>query len=97
VPRILITGLSGTGKSTVVSELQAGGHTAVDLDGDDWSEWVPVTDASGVRGRLDWIWREVRVSHLLDAHEHGVLFVSGCASNQVRFYPRLEQVVLLSA
>src|ERR687897_3236226 len=42
VRRILITGMSGTGKSTVVSELAARGHRAIDLDSDTWSEWVRV-------------------------------------------------------
>src|SRR4029077_11598038 len=33
----------------------------------------------------------------LDGRGDGVLFISGCVSNQVRFYPRFDAVVLLSA
>ena len=97
--RILLTGLSGTGKSTVIADLQARGYTAVDLDTDSWSEWATTAngDDAGVRGKLDWLWREDRVSQLLDAHEHDLLFLSGSASNQVRFYSRLDHVILLSA
>ncbi len=34
---------------------------------------------------------------LLSKHDDGVLFVSGCVSNQGKFYPRFDAVVLLSA
>ncbi|MEO1678680.1 MAG: hypothetical protein AAFU80_11045 [Pseudomonadota bacterium] len=37
----LITGMSGTGKSTVISELARQGHRALDLDQDGWSRWAP--------------------------------------------------------
>jgi len=43
------------------------------------------------------LWREDRVEALLDGHDDGVLFVSGCVSNQAKFYPRFDAVVLLSA
>jgi GTPase SAR1 family protein len=42
VKRVLLTGMSGTGKSTLIGELVARGFKAVDLDEDGWSdvEWV---------------------------------------------------------
>lgn len=86
--RILLTGMSGTGKSTVIGELVARGYRAVDMDEPGWSEHAPDGD---------WIWREDRVRDAL-AHEEGdVLFVSGCATNQVRFYPQFDAIVLFSA
>jgi adenylate kinase family enzyme len=42
--RVLLTGMSGTGKSMLISELAARGYKAVDLDTDEWSEWVPISD-----------------------------------------------------
>jgi GTPase SAR1 family protein len=42
VKRVLLTGMSGTGKSTLIGELVARGFKAVDLDEDGWSEWVDV-------------------------------------------------------
>jgi predicted ATPase len=42
VKRVLLTGMSGTGKSTLIGELAARGYKAVDLDADEWSEWVDV-------------------------------------------------------
>jgi predicted ATPase len=32
--------MSGTGKSTLISELAERGYKAVDVDADEWSEWV---------------------------------------------------------
>ena len=86
--RILLTGMSGTGKSTVISELAARGYKAVDLDQPAWSEYGPDGD---------WRWREDRVQDLLSLEDGELLFVSGCAENQGKFYPLLDEVILLSA
>ena len=81
--RILLTGMSGTGKSTLIAELAARGHKAVDLDQPAWSEMRTVAGASGEVIEEDWVWREDRVRDLLSTENAGVLFVSGCATNQV--------------
>ena len=87
--------MSGTGKSTVLLELQRRGHRAVDTDSDEWSEWVETKWSKGVED--DWIWREDRITELLTSHSDGVLYVSGCKSNQGKFYKQFDAVVLLSA
>lgn len=97
VRRILLTGMSGTGKSTLISELAVRGYKAVDVDDERWSEWLDVIDGSGVRGELDWVWREDRIQRLLSTEDADVLFVSGCAPNQVKFYAQFDHIVLLSA
>lgn len=38
--RVLLTGMSGTGKSTVIRELAARGYKAIDADDDGWSHWI---------------------------------------------------------
>jgi hypothetical protein len=43
--RILITGMSGTGKSSAIQELAARGYQAHDLDTPEWSEWVDADPA----------------------------------------------------
>jgi len=79
--------MSGTGKSTVLAELERRGHRVVDTDGGGW------IDESGPEP----LWREERIAALLDEDSDGALFVAGCVANQGRFYPRFDAVVLLSA
>lgn len=86
--RILLTGMSGTGKSSVIAELRARDYPAVDMDEPGWSEHA----SDG-----DWLWREDRVQDLLERAAGDVLFLSGCATNQGRFYPWFDAIVLLSA
>lgn len=100
--RVLLTGISGTGKSTAIVELAACGYKAVDVDSDEFSEWAEVADDSGVPGspvepNRDWVWREDRIEELLSTEDADMLFVSGCAANMGQFLPRFDHVVLLSA
>jgi dephospho-CoA kinase len=100
VKRVLITGMSGTGKSTVISELAARGYKAVDADYNGLSELVSIpvgSDRSGLGAEQDWIWREDRIADLLSTEDAEVLFLSGTASNQAKFYPQFDHVVLLTA
>lgn len=94
--RILITGMSGTGKSSVVGALAARGYTAIDTDSDEWCEWRMVSLA-GEPPEPDWVWREERMADLLAAPRETSLFVCGCKSNQGQFYDRFDHIVLLTA
>jgi hypothetical protein len=66
VKRVLLTGMSGTGKSSVISELAALGFKAVDTD-DGWCEPLP-------DGRQRW--REDAIAELLDTEDADVVFVA---------------------
>ncbi len=102
VKRIPLTGLSGTGKSSVISELSARGYRAVDADYGGYSEWVEVVDDSETPGEAvepgrDWVWNERRIRELLSAEEGHVLFLAGTSPNMGQFLPRFDHVILLSA
>ena len=87
--RILVTGMSGTGKSSALERLGRLGFRTVDTDEDYWTEW---SQAAG-----GYVWREERIAELLAGDEGASLYVSGTVSNQGRFYDRFDEVVLLSA
>lgn len=77
--RVLVTGMSGVGKSTVLTELRRRGRLAVDTDYDGW-------------GLPDGTWDEPRMEQLLAWRSEVV--GSGTVENQSRFYDRFEHVVL---
>jgi dephospho-CoA kinase len=80
--RVLVTGMSGAGKSTVLDELRRRGHMAVDTDYGGWE--LP-----------DGTWDKQRMQQLLASNPD--VIVSGTVENQGRFYHHFEHVVLLSA
>ena len=85
--RIRLTGMSGTGKSSVIRALADLGYKAIDTD-DGWCEQLP-------DGRQRW--REDAITALLATEDADVLFVAGCEENQVRFHPQFDHIILLSA
>ena len=87
--KVLVTGMSGTGKSTALAELRKRGFEVVDTDDPGWTEW---SDEQGGD-----IWREDRIAELLARERAVTLYVSGTVSNQGRFYRDFDAVVLLSA
>jgi shikimate kinase len=91
---ILVTGMSGTGKSTALGQLARRGYRVVDTDVGGWTEEVPLPG-----GGVEPWWREDRIDALIAEHERSgePVFIAGTVRNQVRFYPRFAQVVLFSA
>ena len=83
---VLITGMSGTGKSALVLELRKRGYVAYDADDDGFSE--PRQD-----GR--WGWRAEQVAELLSRSLDQLLFFAGCSEEQAEL--PFDYRVLLTA
>ena len=81
--------MSGTGKSTALEELRKLGFRVVDTDEPGWTEW---SHRDG-----GYVWREDRIAELLAREDGPTLYVSGTVSNQGRFYPNFDAIVLLAA
>jgi hypothetical protein len=65
--RVLVTGMSGTGKSSALVELNRLGFEVVDTDDPGWTEW---SDTEG-----GYVWRENRIEDLLACDTGASLFV----------------------
>jgi shikimate kinase len=83
--RVLITGMSGVGKSSLLAELARRGYRTVDTDYGDYHETIDGEQ----------LWREDRIAASLA--DDGPLFVQGTTRNQVVFYLLFDHIVLLSA
>jgi RNase adaptor protein for sRNA GlmZ degradation len=88
---VLVTGMSGTGKSTALAELRQRGHRVVDTDDPGWI--VYSTTPAGPEP----VWDLDRLGAVLDGQGTGWLFIAGCVANQGVLYDRFDAVVLLSA
>jgi shikimate kinase len=71
--RVLLTGLSGTGKSSLVKELRRRGYVAYDADDDGFTQ--PRPDGA-------WGWRLDLIRTLFDQHNDRLLFFAGCSDEQ---------------
>jgi adenylate kinase family enzyme len=97
ISRILVTGMSGTGKSSALAELGRRGYRVVHTDDPGWREYREYVESSDDLHRGEWLWVEEKITRLLDSDDARPLFVQGCVRNQSKFYDRFDAVVLLSA
>lgn len=87
---IFITGLSGVGTTSALKQLEKEGYKVVDTDYGYVKE-IKVGDIEEI------VWDEEKIMQLLEKYKESHLFISGCYSNQGRFYKYFDYVVLLKA
>ena len=85
--RVLITGMSGAGKTTVIRQLQQMGFHAADAD----DGYVRIDDDGFQQ------WNEKAVDALLADEKADIFFFAGCEENMVDYLSRFDCIVLLSA
>ncbi|MEW5810568.1 MAG: hypothetical protein AB1925_14035 [Actinomycetota bacterium] len=84
---VLVTGMSGVGKTTSLEALARRGFSTVDTDDEGWIDIVAGEP----------LWREALIATLLERPRTAPLFIAGTVANQGAFYARFDAVVLLSA
>jgi adenylate kinase family enzyme len=103
--KYLITGVSGTGKTTIAKELQVRGYSAYDMDSvPGLGAWIERTtgkprakdfsSAADWVDRYDWLWNKTRLQNLLKTGTQPI-FLCGSSVNQENFYNLFTKIVLL--
>jgi RNase adaptor protein for sRNA GlmZ degradation len=105
VANYLITGVSGSGKSSVAEALEVRGYAAIDADISTYSHWVDRQTGQSYSsrpveiewvGRFDWLWKEKEMETVLRHGENHNQFICGTSVNQSLFYPFFNTIFLLS-
>lgn len=104
--KYLITGVAGTGKSTLAKELRQRGYAAYDTD-EGFSFYAnKETDERTVRPHEptpEWYEKHHRVfdenilENLFKKHQQEALFICSIAANQSKYYSQFDKLFLLTA
>lgn len=105
---ILITGVSGSGKSSICAELNNAGYETYDLDSMsdvaimiDRQTKQPVlkidhhNDAKKIQ-EMDWIYQEDKLRTLIADQKNEIAFYCGIPSNLNEILPMFSKIILLS-
>ena len=101
--KYLITGRQGSGKTTVIKQLQKLGYTAYNTD--DLLDVTKLQDKETKEtiewpeGKVDWLryawnWQKPEIEKLLASDE--IVFIGAVVSNQVDFYPMFDKVFVIT-
>ncbi|OGL35359.1 hypothetical protein A3F05_03815 [Candidatus Saccharibacteria bacterium RIFCSPHIGHO2_12_FULL_47_17] len=104
--RYLITGVAGTGKSTVAHQLHKRGYAAYDADSG-FSYYVnkktrqrvphPKTPSLEWYAKHERIFDENVLQDLFQKHTGEQLFLASITANQSKYYPKFDKIFLLTA
>ncbi|WP_461202575.1 AAA family ATPase [Enterococcus sp. N342-3-1-2] len=87
--KVLLTGMSGVGKSTILDHIRSSGHQCIDLD---YNDWIIFDDTVA-----DYLMDTNKIIRYIEAHPNEPLFFAGTTINQKEIYPSLDWVILLTA
>lgn len=102
--KILITGIQGSGKTTVAAELTRKGYPTIDSD--DISHWVdengnPLTEKRSANPSDTWlrthawVWDQVKLHECLNQTLNHPLLLCGISWDQDQYYDLFDKIVLL--
>ena len=101
--KIYITGVSGTGKSTVANKLKEKGLEVISIDEESFCAWFNKKDQSPVEGDQilnkefvsmnDWVCNILQLRNAIEGKEN--IVVVGIASNQNEYLKYFDKVILL--
>lgn len=102
--KILITGIQGSGKTTVATELARQGHPTTDSD--DLSHWVdedgePLTEKRPTNPSDTWlrthawVWNQEKLHECLNQTLGHPLLLCGTSWDQNRYYDLFDKIILL--
>lgn len=104
--RYLITGVAGTGKSTLAHELRRRGYAAYDTE-EGFSYYADKQTGRRVErpheptqqwyGAHERVFDEKILMNLMKKHAGEPLFICSITANQAKFYPQFDKLFLLSA
>jgi hypothetical protein len=102
----LITGIAGSGKSSVAQVLISNGYHAVDADAS-YSHWLDLKTGESYASRprktkdwanyFEWVWQESKILEVIGNQQHKALFICGMSGNQANFYRLFDKIFLLKA
>lgn len=87
--KVLLTGMSGVGKSTILNQLKVEGFLTVDLDNSGWINYDVKEE--------DYLMDTTKIIDFITLHEKEVVFLAGTTINQIHIYPYLDFVISLTA
>lgn len=104
--RYLITGVAGTGKSTLAKELRRRGYAAYDTE-EGFSYYADKQTGQRVERphepTQEWydgherVFDEKVLMNLIKKHADETLFICSITANQAKFYPQFDKLFLLTA